>query len=47
MPLDTIVASWRLMIDRSPSLMRFAHGSSISDDPLSAMSRTTMFLAFS
>ncbi len=41
MPLETIVASWRVMTDRSPSLIRLAQGSSMSFDwRLSAMSRT-------
>ena len=49
MPLETIVAIWRVMTDRSPSLIRLAHGSSMSFFArlLSAMSRTIRPLAFS
>ena len=41
MPELTIVASWRVMIVRSPGLILFRNGISSSLDPrLSAMSRT-------
>ena len=48
MPLEIIVASWRVMIEMSPSLTRLTHGTSNSFDVrLSAMSRTIRPLDFS
>jgi hypothetical protein len=49
MPLETIVASWRERIARSPSLIRLVPGisSGLEARPFSAMSTTIRPLAFS